>query len=173
MKTEEIEEAVMEHTQSYLSFRLDEEFFALNVQHVIEILEVPKITRVPHAPAYMAGVINLRGKVLPLVDTKVKFGLEPVQYTVNTCVIVVDIEVEGEKIQIGTLVDAVLEVMEIGVSQIQPSPTIQARYKLEFIEGVFRKEEDFIMLLNLGKVFSIEEMNEMQDSNEQADKKDI
>lgn len=159
---------------SFLSFTLDGEFFAVDVKKVIEILEVPAITKIPLAPKYLSGIINLRGKVLPLVDTKVKFGLEPVEFTVDTCVIVMEIKIEDETIQIGTLVDSVLEVMEVADNAIQPSPSVDAKYKLEFIRGMYRKDDDFILLLNLDEVFSIEEMNFLQDQNiEQTDGQDI
>lgn len=151
---------------SYLSFKLDDEFFAVDVRQVIEILEVPSITRVPLAPDYMAGIINLRGKVLPLIDTKVKFGLDPVVKTINTCIIVIEITVEQEVIQIGALVDSVMEVLEIEKNSIQPSPSIEAKYPLEFIKGMYRKDEHFIMLVSLDAVFSLEEVQFMQDTNE-------
>lgn len=157
--------------ESYLSFKLEKEFFAVNVNQVIEILEVPAITRIPRAPEYMAGVINLRGTVLPLIDTRIKFGMDPIEMTVNTCVVVIEITVEGETLNIGTLVDEVLEVLEIEKNEIQPSPSIEAQYKLEFIEGMFRKDDDFIMLLNLGEVFSLSEVNFMQETNEKEETK--
>lgn len=160
---EEKENEVMD---SYLTFKLDDEFFGVDVKKVIEILEVPGITRIPLAPDYMAGIINLRGKVLPLIDTKVKFGLEPIEFTVDTCIVVIEIEVEGEVLQIGTLVDSVLEVLEIPQSAIQPSPTIEAKYKLEFIRGMIRKDDDFIMLLSLDEVFSIQDVMILQEANE-------
>ncbi len=160
------EEKVVEEVNSYLSFKLDNEFFALDVKKVIEIIEVPHITSVPLSPSYMSGIINLRGKVLPLIDTKVKFGLEPVEYTIDTCIIVIEIKVEDEVIQVGTLVDQVLEVIEIGKSHIQPSPTIEAKYPLEYIQGMFRKDDNFIMLVSLEKVFSIDEVYFMQDTND-------
>ena len=147
---------------SYLSFKLDSELFAVDVKKVIEILEVPGITKIPLAPDYMTGIINLRGKVLPLIDTKVKFGLEPIEFTVDTCIIVIEIEVEGETLQIGTLVDAVLEVIEVPQAEIQPSPGIEAKYRLEFINGMFKKGDDFIMILTLGEVFSLEDVRYMQ-----------
>ena len=168
------EEAELDQiTHSYLSFKLDNELFAVDVIKVIEILEVPSITKIPLAPKYLAGIINLRGKVLPLVDTKVKFGLEPVQFTVDTCVVVIEIKVEDEVVQIGTLVDAVLEVMEIPDGEIQPSPSVDAKYKLEFIRGMYKKEEEFILLLNLDEVFSIEEMTLLQETNESAEQKEL
>ena len=158
---------------SFLSFTLDEEYFAVDVKKVIEILEVPAITKIPLAPKYLSGIINLRGKVLPLIDTKVKFGLEPVEFTVNTCVIVMEISVEDEVIQIGTLVDSVLEVMEIADNSIQPSPSVDAKYKLDYIRGMYRKGDDFILLLNLDAVFSIEEMNFLQETNDHQEQSEL
>ena len=153
-------------TDSYLSFKLDDEFFAVDVKQVIEILEVPSITRVPLAPDYMSGINNMRGIVLPLLDTKVKYLYEPVEKTINNCIKVIELNVEDEVIQIGALVDSVLEVLEIERTQIQPSPSIEAKYPLEFIKGMFRKEDEFIMLVSLDAVFSLEEVQFMQDTNE-------
>lgn len=165
MSNIELEEKEKGVVHSFLSFKLGDEFFAVDVIKVIEILEVPGITKIPLAPDYMAGIINLRGKVLPLIDTKVKFGLAPIEFTVDTCIVVIEIEVEGEVLQVGTLVDSVLEVLEIPQSEIQPSPSIEAKYRLDFIRGMFKKEEDFIMLLNLDAVFSIQDVMYMQETN--------
>jgi len=159
--------------QSYLSFRLDKELFALNVGRVIEILEVPKITKIPRAPQYMTGVVNLRGSVLPLVDTRIKFGLDAITFTVNTCIVVMEIEVEGETIQIGALVDAVLEVLEVDESTIQSSPSIDAKYRLEFIKGMVQVDDKFIMLLNIDEVFSLENIEELKLGKEAGMKEEV
>ena len=98
---------------SYLSFKLGDELFAANVAKVLNILEMVKITKVPKAPEYMKGVINLRGNVLPVIDTRTKFGMTPTEFTKNTCILVLDIIVDGEDIQVGALVDSVQEVLEI------------------------------------------------------------
>lgn len=166
MRSIELEEEDKGVVDSFLTFKLDDEFFGVDVKKVIEILEVPGITKIPLAPDYMAGIINLRGKVLPLIDTKVKFGLGKIDFAVDTCIVVIEIEVEGEELQIGTLVDSVQEVLEVSHTEIQPSPSIEAKYKLEFIQGMIRKEEDFIMLLNLDEVFSIQDVMYMQEANE-------
>ena len=106
-----------------------------------------------------------------MIDTKVKFGLEPVKRTINTCIIVIEITVEQEVIQIGAMVDSVLEVLEIEKTNIQPSPSIEAKYPLEYIKGMFRKDDHFIMLVSLDAVFSLEEVQYMQETNEQEEKK--
>ena len=109
---------------SYLSFKLDEEVFAANVNQVLEILELPKITRIPQSPAYMRGVINLRGAVLPVIDARLKFGLGQSADTNDSCIIVLDINLGDEKIRIGLLVDAVEEVLEIDKEDILPPPSV-------------------------------------------------
>jgi purine-binding chemotaxis protein CheW len=150
---------------SYLSFKLGEELFAANVSKVLNILEMTKITKVPKSPAYMLGVINLRGSVLPLVDTRIKFDLPPAEYTANTCILVLDIELSGESVHIGALVDSVQEVLEIEEGDIQPPPSIGSKYKSEFIEGIVKVNSDFVMLLNMDLIFSSDELVILKDVN--------
>ena len=150
---------------SYLSFKLGEEIFAANVSKVLNILELTKITKVPKAPEYMKGVINLRGTVLPVIDTKLKFGMEQTDFTPNTCILVLDIEIENDTIHVGGLVDAVQEVLEIEPSQIMPPPNIGSKYRSEFISGMYKLTDDqFIMILDMDKVFSSDELLNVRDS---------
>ena len=150
---------------SYLSFKLGEETFAANVSKVLNILEMTKITKVPKAPEYMKGVINLRGTVLPLVDTRIKFGLSATEFTVNTCILVLDIQVGDDNVQVGALVDAVQEVLEIEPQQILPPPNIGSKYHSSFISGMYKaNDEQFIMILDMDKVFSTEEILNVQES---------
>lgn len=143
---------------SYLSFKLGEEVFAANVAKVLNILEMTKITKVPQAPSYMKGVINLRGIVLPVVDTRVKFGMEPTEVTSNTCILVLEVDVDGEVLQIGGLVDSVQEVLEIEPEQILAPPSLGGRYRSEVINGMYKCDDDhFIMLLDMDRVFSSDE----------------
>ena len=109
---------------SYLSFNLGEEIFGASVTKILNILEITKITKVPKAPPYMKGVINLRGSVLPLIDTRIKFDMGETVYTPNTCILVLDIEIGGEIVHVGALVDSVHEVIEIEDNQILPPPSI-------------------------------------------------
>lgn len=149
---------------SYLSFKLGDEVFAANVSKVLNILEMTKITKVPKAPDYMKGVINLRGTVLPVIDTRVKFGLTPTEFTTNTCILVLDIDIENDSLHVGALVDAVQEVLEIEPHQILPPPNIGSKYRSEFINGMFKlNEEQFIMLLDMDKVFSVDELMDLKD----------
>lgn len=149
---------------SYLSFKLDEELFAINVSKVLEIQEVRQITKVPRTPAYMRGVLNLRGNVLPVVDTRIKFGMSPIQDTVNTCILVLDIQMENEHLTVGALVDAVQEVIEIMPEQIGPAPSIGSKFKSEFIKGMGKVNDVFIMILDMDRVFSSDELVIVKDS---------
>ncbi|MDH5397747.1 MAG: chemotaxis protein CheW [Cyclobacteriaceae bacterium] len=167
----QIAENILENLQSFLTFRLADEHFAVNVLKVIEILEVPKITKVPRSPDYMLGVINLRGNVLPVIDTRIKFSMEKTEYTVNTCIIVMSIDIDGEELTLGALVDAVDEVLDISAQQIKDSPSIGSQYNPEFIEGVVKVNEEFVMILNLGKVFSADEVQILKDSQNKDEKK--
>lgn len=150
---------------SYLSFKLGEEIFGANVSKVINILEITKITKVPKAPSYMKGVINLRGTVLPLIDTRIKFDMGETIYTPNTCILVLDLDVSGEIIRVGALVDSVQEVLEIDETEIMPPPSIGSKYKSEFIEGIAKINDDFIMLLNMDLIFSSSELSLLKDSS--------
>ncbi|MDY0254525.1 MAG: chemotaxis protein CheW [Tenuifilaceae bacterium] len=154
---------------SYLSFKLGDEEFAAHVGKVLNILEMTKITEVPKAPVYMKGVINLRGTVLPVIDTRIKFGMTPTEYTTNTCIIVLDIDVDGENIQVGALVDAVQAVLEIEKGQIMPPPSIGSKYKSEFIEGVANIDEKFIMILDMDAVFSTEDVTDLLTKTEETE----
>ena len=148
---------------SYLTFKLGEEEFAAHVGKVLNILEMTKITEVPKSPDYMKGVINLRGSVLPVIDTRIKFGMTPTEYTPNTCIVVMDIDMDGDSIHVGALVDSVQAVLEIEDAQILPPPSIGHKYRSEFIEGVANINDSFIMILNMEEVFSSEEVHDMHD----------
>ena len=148
---------------SYLTFKLGEEEFAAHVGKVLNILEMTKITEVPKSPDYMKGVINLRGSVLPVIDTRIKFGMTPTEYTPNTCIVVMDIDMDGDSIHVGALVDSVQAVLEIEDTQILPPPSIGHKYRSEFIEGVANINDSFIMILNMDEVVSSEEVHDMHD----------
>ena len=148
---------------SYLTFSLAEEYFAVSVSNVMHILEMTKITKVPHCPDYMMGIINLRGAVVPVIDTRKKFGIGEAVISQNSCILVLNLELEGEAITIGALVDSVREVEEINDNQIKPAPSVGSRYKSEFIDGLHAKEDRFIMIVNMNKVLSMDELLVVQD----------
>jgi len=150
---------------SYLTFKLGDEMFGANVAKVLNILEMTKITKVPKAPNYMKGVINLRGSVLPLIDTRIKFDLGETVYTTNTCILVLDIDLNGEAVHVGALVDSVQEVLEIEEAHIQPPPSIGSKYRSEFIEGMAKINDEFIMLLNMDMIFNTAELSLLRESS--------
>ena len=145
-------------TTQYLTFKLEEEVFALDISKVREVLDFTSITKVPQTPAFMRGVINLRGSVVPVVDMRLKFGMSKTERTVNTCIIIVEITLEGETTVLGALADSVQEVIELEPEAIEPAPRIGTRLKTEFIKGMGKRDSRFIMILDIDKVFSSDEL---------------
>jgi purine-binding chemotaxis protein CheW len=163
MKAEFSNDQSLGQTTSFLSFKLDTENFTIPVMKIMEILEVPKITRVPQAPNFLVGVINLRGAVLPVIDTRVKFSMSPIEYTINTCILVVSIEVNDETIEVGALVDSVSEVFELNEAHIMPSPTIATKYRADYIKGMIQEDDHFLMVLDIDKVFSSNDLESISE----------
>ncbi|MEW6290630.1 MAG: chemotaxis protein CheW [Thermodesulfobacteriota bacterium] len=145
--------AITETTQ-YLTFKLGEEVFALDVAKVREILDFTTVTKVPQTPDYMRGVINLRGSVVPVLDLRLKFGMSATEKTVNTCVIVVEMVVEEEAMVLGVLADSVQEVIDLEPEQIEPAPRIGTTINTEFIMGMGKHNELFLIILDMDRVFS-------------------
>ncbi len=151
----------MEETQGgrqYLTFRLEEEIFALEISKVREVLDFTTVAKVPRMPEFMRGVINLRGSVVPVVDLRLKFGMEGTPKTVNTCIIITEIVMGEESSVVGALADSVQEVLDLDLSQIEPPPRIGTRLDTAFIKGMGRRDEQFIILLDIDRVFSAEEL---------------
>lgn len=149
-------------TNQYLTFKLQDEVFGLAIGKVREVLDFTTITKVPRTPEYMRGVINLRGSVVPVVDLHLKFGLAQTEKTVNTCIIIVEINLEGEIIVLGALADSVQEVVDLEPEQIEPAPKIGTKLNTAFIKGMGKREEEFIILLDIDKVFSNDEISQVQ-----------
>jgi purine-binding chemotaxis protein CheW len=154
--------------ETFLSFRLSEEVFAINVTQVLNILEMSPVTIIPKAPGYMKGVINLRGTVLPVVDLRIMFRLPEKETTVDTSIIVLNIDLKGENVLVGILVDALREVLELKKSEIAPSPSIGTRYNSGLIKGMWRNDDKFIMILDIDKVFSTEEIIGLKEQQSQV-----
>ena len=149
-------------TTQYLTFTLADEVFAVDVARVREILEITSITKVPQVPDFMRGVINLRGCVVPVIDLRLKFAMEETAQTVNTCIIVVEVMMDGENIVLGALADSVQEVIEMEPSQIEAAPHIGTHLRTEFIRGMGKHDGRFVMILDIDKVFSSVEMLAVQ-----------
>lgn len=150
----------------YLTFKLDDEVFALTIAKVREVLDYTEITRVPKTPDYMGGVINVRGGVVPVIDLRIKFGMAPTPRTVNTCIIIVEVVMEQDTTVLGVLADQVEEVFEIDPQNIEAAPKIGTRLRNEFIQGMGKRDEQFIIILDIDKVFSGEELSVVQGADE-------
>ncbi len=153
-------------TNQYLTFELDGEIFALGIAKVREVLDFTTVTRVPRMPAFIRGVINLRGSVVPVVDMRLKFGLPPADRTINTCIIIVEIDVDGEQVALGALADSVKEVVELDGSDIESAPRIGTRLNTDFILGMGRRDDRFLILLDINRVFSGDELTAVQSAGE-------
>jgi purine-binding chemotaxis protein CheW len=153
----------MNETSQYMTFKLGDELFAINVSQVREVLEVLQITKVPTAPAYMRGVVNVRGQAIPVVDLRLRFGLPSIGDTVNTRVIVMELNIDGEIAVIGGLADSVHEVIELESSNINPPPRIAMRWRTDFILGMGKRGDEFIIILDVNAVFSSEELVAVSD----------
>jgi purine-binding chemotaxis protein CheW len=145
-------------TSQYMTFKLGNELFAIGVAQVREVLEVSQITRVPTAPAYMRGVVNVRGQATPVVDLRLKFGLPAVPDTVHTRIIVMELELDGEAAVLGGVADSVHEVIELEPGSIDPPPRIAMRWRTEFIQGMGKRGDEFIIILDVNRVFSSDEI---------------
>ena len=154
---------ILETTQ-YLTFKLEDEVFALDISKVREVLDFTTVTKVPRTPDFMRGVINLRGSVVPVVDMRLKFGMEATEKTVNTCIIITEISLDGETTVLGALADSVQEVIDLEPDQIEPPPRIGTRLKTEFIKGMGKRDDRFLMILDIDTVFSAEELSLVQRS---------
>jgi purine-binding chemotaxis protein CheW len=154
--------AQITETTQYLTFKLDEEVFALDVAKVREILEYTSVTKVPRTPGFMRGVINLRGSVVPVIDLRLKFGMAATEQTVNTCIIVTEVGMDDETILLGALADSVQEVNEMEPEQIEAAPHIGTRLNTDFIKGMGKQDGNFVMILDIDKVFTIDELETVQ-----------
>jgi len=156
----------MKHeSNAYLTFALGHEKFAIKVEHVQEVVEFGQYTRVPHAPAYMLGIINLRGRVLPLLDTKLKLGLQATERTAKSRVMVLDIPMADDKnLQIGAMVDVAREVVEINDKDIQEAPEFENLKTEAPITGIVNQQGDITMIMDIAKVFSVNDIVELNRS---------
>ncbi|AAR34518.1 chemotaxis protein CheW [Geobacter sulfurreducens] len=145
-------------TRQYLTFKLDDEVFAVDVAKVREILELTSITKVPQTPQFMRGVINLRGSVVPVVDLRLKFGMSETAPTVDTCIIVVEVAHEHETLVLGALADSVQEVFEMEPGQVEPAPRIGTKLNTDFILGMGKHDGQFIMILDIDRTFTSDEL---------------
>ena len=153
-------------TTQYLTFKLSEEVFALDISKVREVLDFTTVTKVPQTPDFMRGVINLRGGVVPVVDLRLKFGMDETRKTVNTCIIIAEVHIDEETTVLGALADSVQEVIDLDADHIEPAPRLGTQINTEFLAGMGKKNEEFILILNIDKVFSFEELSMVKGSSD-------
>ena len=138
----------------YITFKLGDELFAVDVARVREVLDLSPITHVPTAPPYMRGVVNVRGSAIPVVDLRLKFGLPSVADSVHTRIVVLELEIDGESTVVGGLADSVHEVLEIDPRDVGEPPRIAMRWRSDLIRGLAKKDSHFIILLDIARVFA-------------------
>ncbi len=152
---------------NYLTFRMCQEIYAANVANVVNIQELTTITEVPKSPDYFLGIINLRGKVLPVIDGRKKLNLCVSENTVNTCILVMEVSGRDTKTNIGMLVDEVDEVIEIEQEQIQPQPLVGKNQKEDVVLGLYKPQstDKFTIVLNVNKLLSSGELANIQSNS--------
>ncbi len=148
-------------TGKYLTFMLEQETYGIGILKVKEIIGMMPITSVPRTPEFVKGVINLRGKVIPVIDLRLKFSMASISYTDRTCIIVVEIDAESETVLIGIVVDAVSEVLNIKEEEIEETPAFGAKLDTEYILGMAKMEGGVKILLDIDKVLSAEEVEQL------------
>ncbi len=146
----------------YLTFTLDQEEYGIGITKVKEIIGMIAITPVPQTPHFVKGVINLRGKVIPVIDLRLKFGLEPMEYNERTCIIVVEISGAGKKIPMGIVVDSVSEVLNIKANDVEDTPNFGSRLETSYILGMAKTGDGVKILLDIDKVLTSDELSAVQ-----------
>lgn len=160
--TTSLEEAIRSttiNTGKYLTFTLAKEAYGIGILKVKEIIGMMPITSVPRTPDFVKGVINLRGKVIPIIDLRLKFSMPSIPYNDRTCIIVVEIDSESGTILIGIVVDAVSEVLNISQDQIEDSPAFGTQLDTDYILGMAKTDDDVKILLNIDRILTHTEIN--------------
>ena len=146
-------------TDQYLTFTLAEETFAVEIVKVREVIDFVHLTRVPRMPAFLRGVINLRGSVVPVIDLRLILGMPSIEKTIDTCIIIAEVNMRGEALYLGMMADSVEEVINIDPAQIAPPPELGVMLHTDFIRGMGKRGEGFFIILNIDRVLSGEEFS--------------
>ncbi len=167
MSNEQQQDATeMSQPVQYLTFTLDGEAFATEITKVREVLEYTEVTRVPRTPDFMQGVINLRGNVVPVIDLRLQFGMSVCENTVDTCIIIIEVNIDGHTTVLGALADSVQEVIELRKDQMEPAPTLGTRVSNKFIQAMGKTHDDrFIIVLDMDNVFSLEQIHQVENTS--------
>lgn len=155
--------------QQYLTFMLGGEMFAIGILNIKEIIEYGRLTTVPMMPDFIRGVINLRGSVVPVIDLSARFGRAPAATTRRSCNVIIEVEAEAGKQDIGIVVDSVSEVLAISPAEIEPAPAFGANIRTDFIRGMGKVDGRFVIILELDKVLSVGELAWLGQANVPAE----
>jgi purine-binding chemotaxis protein CheW len=146
--------AAEQGSSQYLTFTLDQERYAVDIAKVREVLEFTSVNKVPRTPEFMRGMINLRGNIVPVIDLRLKLGLSRTEKTVDTCVVITEVLFEGETLVLGALADSVQEVIDLEAASIAPPPKMGTRIDTDFIRGMGKREEQFVIILDIDRVLT-------------------
>ncbi len=161
VKVDDVLPAVQQDAQQYLTFTLGHEMYAVGILRIKEIIEYGELTTVPTMPAFIRGVINLRGAVVPVVDLASRFGDQAAQVTRRTCIVILEVNQGDDQQIMGIMVDAVSEVLEIPPDQIEPAPAFGARIRVDFIAGMGKVDGRFVIILDVNRVLSLDEISQL------------
>ena len=150
-----------EQQRQYLTFMLNSEIFAIGILRIKEIIEYGNLTEVPRMPDFIRGVINLRGAVVPVIDLGARFGKQAATVGRRTCIVIIEVQHEGEQQVVGVMVDAVNEVLDIPAAEIEPAPSFGAKIRADFIRGMGKVDGKFVIILNVDHVLSLDEMSSL------------
>jgi purine-binding chemotaxis protein CheW len=159
--TQSLAKGTAERKLQYLAFTLGGETFAMDIRFIREVIQFTGLTEVPLMPPFIRGVINLRGAVVPVIDLSVRFGKALTEVARRTCVVILEVTQDEEKASLGVMVDTVSEVLEIGDSDIDPAPSFGHNLRADFLSGVGKVGGRFIILLDVNKVLSVEELSSL------------
>jgi purine-binding chemotaxis protein CheW len=151
-----------EQARQYLTFLLGSEMFAIGILNIKEIIEYGQLTEVPMMPEFIRGVINLRGAVVPVVDLSARFGRKRNDITRRTCIVIIEVESNDEKHDIGVVVDSVSEVIEIPDTEIEPAPSFGTKIRADFIQGMGKLKEKFVIILSVNNVLSMDDLGVLE-----------
>jgi purine-binding chemotaxis protein CheW len=153
----------------YLTFSVAGEVFAIGILGIKEIIEYGQLTEIPMMPSFIRGVINLRGAVVPVIDLSVRFGRKPTEIARRTSIVIIEVGHEGTTQDIGIVVDAVHEVLEINAANVEPPPAFGAKIRTDFIQGMGKVNDKFVIILNVDRVLSVEEMAMLTEASKQGE----
>ncbi|MCL2064897.1 MAG: chemotaxis protein CheW [Candidatus Cloacimonetes bacterium] len=163
MTKKEIVEA-SSHEGKYLTFNLMDEFFGINVERILQIIAIPDITQIPKTPLFVKGVINLRGKIVPVIDLRLRFKLPEQEYNDRTSIVILKFQTEKGEIFIGIIVDKVIEVLDIHKKEIENTPTFGVELDTKFIQAMAKVKNKVVTLIDVGNIFTDTELIQIQKS---------